>query len=107
MVLAKQVQIRKNDIPPGWSLEAADFINKMIHRKPGTRLGANGPEEVKAHPWFKNFPWDELLRKELISPFIPNVQLNINISAMKIIFITSEQIVMKMRKTLKQLNKMR
>ena len=75
MVLAKQVQIRKNDIPPGWSIEAADFVNKMIHRKPGTRLGANGPEEVKGHPWFKNFPWDELLKKELISPFIPNVNI--------------------------------
>jgi len=29
-ILAKQVQIRKNDVPPGWSLEAADFINKLI-----------------------------------------------------------------------------
>ena len=29
-ILAKQVQIKKNEIPVGWSLEAADFINKMI-----------------------------------------------------------------------------
>jgi hypothetical protein len=29
-VLAKQVQIKKSDIPEGWSLEAADFINKCL-----------------------------------------------------------------------------
>lgn len=28
-VLAKQVQIKKNDIPEGWSIEAADFINRV------------------------------------------------------------------------------
>ena len=29
-ILAKQVQIKKNDIPVGWSIEAADFINRLI-----------------------------------------------------------------------------
>ena len=29
-ILAKQVQIKKNDIPPGWSIEAADFVNRLI-----------------------------------------------------------------------------
>jgi len=29
MMLAKRVYIRKNEIPEGWSLEAADFINKV------------------------------------------------------------------------------
>lgn len=28
-ILAKQVQIKKNEIPDGWSLEAADFINRV------------------------------------------------------------------------------
>lgn len=28
-VLARQVQLRKVDIPEGWSLESADFINKV------------------------------------------------------------------------------
>lgn len=35
------------------------------------RLGINGPDEVKDHPWLKNFPWDKLLNKEIESPFIP------------------------------------
>jgi len=27
--MAKQVQIRKNEIPDGWSIEAADLINRV------------------------------------------------------------------------------
>ena len=28
-ILAKQIQIKRTEIPEGWSLEAADFINKV------------------------------------------------------------------------------
>jgi len=35
-------------------------------------LGINGPEEVKAHPWFKDFPWQKLYNKELVAPFCPD-----------------------------------
>ena len=28
-ILSKQVQIKQDEIPPGWSYEAADFINKV------------------------------------------------------------------------------
>jgi len=72
-ILAKQVQIKKNEIPDGWSIESADFINRMIQRKPNNRLGVNGPEEVKNHPWLKDFPWTKLLNKDIEPLFIPNV----------------------------------
>lgn len=29
-ILARQIQLKRPDIPDGWSSEAADFINKMI-----------------------------------------------------------------------------
>jgi serine/threonine protein kinase len=70
-ILAKQVQIKRNEIPEGWSLEAADFVNKLIQRKPINRLGLDGPIEVKNHPWLKNFPWQKLMNKELDPPFMP------------------------------------
>ena len=54
-ILAKQVQIKRVDIPQGWSKEAADFVNRTIQRKPVNRLGLNGPEEVKNHPWLRDF----------------------------------------------------
>lgn len=28
-ILAKQVQIKHSDIPDGWSIEAADFVNRV------------------------------------------------------------------------------
>lgn len=34
--------IKKDSIPEGWSIEAADFANKLLHRNPAKRLGANG-----------------------------------------------------------------
>jgi len=58
-------------VTQGWSREAADFINKLIQRKPASRLGLNGPDEVKEHVWFKDFDWDELFSKKKTSPFIP------------------------------------
>lgn len=30
-ILSKQIQIKRNEIPRGWSVEAADFINKVIN----------------------------------------------------------------------------
>lgn len=39
--------IKKSDLPDGWSIEAADFVNKLLQRKPANRLGLNGPKDVK------------------------------------------------------------
>ena len=70
-VMAKQAIIHKNDIQEGWSLEAADCINKLLQRKPAKRLGVNGAKDVKKHIWFKNYPWNDLYNFKLTSPFIP------------------------------------
>lgn len=35
----------------------------------------NGPNEVKNHPWIKNYPWDDLKKSRVKSPFIPPVRL--------------------------------
>ncbi|KAM3128641.1 hypothetical protein pb186bvf_019270 [Paramecium bursaria] len=70
-VLAKQVQIKNTDIPSGWSLEAADFANRLIQRKPAARLGNNGPDEVKQHQWFKDYNWDKLNGREIDPPYRP------------------------------------
>jgi len=71
-MVAQQVQLKKKDIPEGWSLEAADFINKCLQRKPEFRLGSNGPHEVKNHAWLRNFQWKKLLEETLEAPFCPS-----------------------------------
>ena len=71
-VLARQVQLTRSEVPTGWSFEAVDFVNKLIQRKPLNRLGLNGPQEVKAHPWLQSFPWNKLYGKEIPAPFLPS-----------------------------------
>lgn len=41
-------------------------------RNPKSRLGLNGPNEIKSHVWFKEFEWVNLLARKLPSPFVPN-----------------------------------
>jgi hypothetical protein len=43
----------------------------LLQRKPSNRLGANGINELKDHPWFKNYPWDDMYQKKCLSPYIP------------------------------------
>ena len=75
-IMAKQVVIHRKDIKNGWGVEAADFINKLLQRKPGKRLGAHGATEVKNHIWFKNYNWNDLYNKKLIAPYIPSNEDN-------------------------------
>ena len=70
-VVARQVQLRKTDIPDGWSVEAADFVNKLLWRKASNRLGFNGPHEVKNHAWLRDVQWQKIFEKTVDSPFKP------------------------------------
>ena len=71
-VLKEQALIKKSMIPEEWSIEAADFINKLIQRKPANRLGLSGAEEAKQHVWLKDFNWDSLLEKTMKPAFLPD-----------------------------------
>jgi len=71
MIMSKQVQVKKNETPEGWSVESADFINRLLQRKPANRLGLRGAAEVKDHPWVKNFDWNGLYDRKIEAPFIP------------------------------------
>ena len=70
-ILASQIQIKGKDIPKGWSIEGADFINKLIQRKSKDRLGFHGIHEIKNHPWFKYYNWKNIYLQKENAPFIP------------------------------------
>jgi serine/threonine protein kinase len=70
-VMAKQIQITKKSLPPGWSKESADFVNRLIQRKPIKRLGNKGIDEIKSHPWLKYYDWKSLYLEKINAPFIP------------------------------------
>jgi hypothetical protein len=70
----KDVQIKKSNLPSGWSIEAADFVNKLLNRKPTNRLGFNGPSEVKNHVWLKNVDWQAIIEKRAKAPILPEAK---------------------------------
>lgn len=53
------------------SPEARDILKRLLCDA-DDRLGANGVEEIKKHPFFKGIDWDNL--RNLKSPFVPNVK---------------------------------
>jgi serine/threonine kinase 38 len=53
------------------SREAEDLIAKMITNS-NERLGKNGVEEIKAHPFFKKVDWNNIRNTK--APFIPEIK---------------------------------
>jgi len=70
-IMAKQAIINKIEIPEGWSLDAADFANRLLIRKDINRLGYYNEDLIKEHPWVKNIDWNKIKNKKLIAPFTP------------------------------------
>ncbi len=56
------------------SPEAHDLVTKLLIIDPKKRLGYNGAEEVKQHPFFKGINWDQLYNEE--PPITPDVDIN-------------------------------
>ena len=54
------------------SKEAVDILKRLIN-DPEKRLGRNGAEEIKLHPFFKNVDWKHI-KETLIPPFIPDLK---------------------------------
>jgi serine/threonine-protein kinase RIM15 len=48
-----------------------DFMQRLMTLDPIQRLGANGAEEVKAHPFFEGIEWDKVTTSE--AAFIPQI----------------------------------
>ena len=71
LIISKQAKIRKEDLPKGWGMVAADFINGLLQRKPNKRLGYQNISDIKEHPWMKDIDWELLNNKELEAPFLP------------------------------------
>ena len=70
-ILAKEVKITNKKLKEGWSKDFMNFINELIKRKPEDRLGKNGIDEIKKHPWLKYFNWKDLYLMKIKAPFIP------------------------------------
>ena len=58
-------------------MQAADFINQCLQRKPVNRIGyKNGTSELKSHPWFEDFNWSTLANRTMGSKHVPNINVD-------------------------------
>ncbi|KAF9413408.1 hypothetical protein BGZ94_000735, partial [Podila epigama] len=66
-ILNRDIDWHENELEI--SPEARDFMERLICPDVKLRLGANGADEVKAHPFFKGINWDTLLSER--PAFVP------------------------------------
>lgn len=60
--------------PAFLSEECKSFLEGLLTRDPDNRLGSNGDgEEVRNHPWLRDFDFQKLLAKEYKPEFVPTV----------------------------------
>ncbi|KAL3229175.1 Serine/threonine-protein kinase YPK2/YKR2 [Nakaseomyces bracarensis] len=59
--------------PDGFDRDAKDLLIVLLSRDPQRRLGFNGAEEIKSHPFFAQLSWKRLLMKGYIPPYKPPV----------------------------------
>jgi len=71
--------------------EARSILTGLLSRDPTKRLGVNGAEEIKRHPFFlKHIDFKKLLRKKIQPPFKPKVASAVDVSNFDTVF-TSEE----------------
>jgi serine/threonine protein kinase len=61
-------------IPHNFSINATDFISKLLVKDPQKRLGGGkeDAEELKRHPFWKTINWSEMAQRNYQAPFLPN-----------------------------------
>jgi len=61
-------------IPDYVSVEGQDLLARLLERNPKRRLGSNGVDEVKNHPFFSSINWDDILNKRVTPEFKPKIK---------------------------------
>ncbi|KAG5638720.1 hypothetical protein H0H81_010703 [Sphagnurus paluster] len=69
--------------------EARSVLTGLLTRDPSKRLGVNGAEEIKRHPFFKNhIDFKKLARKQIHPPFKPSVASPVDVSNFDTVFVS-------------------
>lgn len=59
--------------PKYFTPESISLIKGLLDRDPDQRLGAQGAEEIKQHPFFQDMDWEALVQMEIPPSFIPSI----------------------------------
>jgi serine/threonine protein kinase len=76
--------------PDEVSPSARSILTGLLTRDPAQRLGVNGAEEIKRHPFFEKIEWRRLAQKKIQPPFKPSVRSPVDVSNFDTVF-TAEQ----------------
>ncbi|KAI9573605.1 kinase-like domain-containing protein [Boletus coccyginus] len=72
---------------------ARSILTSLLDRDPTRRLGVNGAEEIKKHPFFeKHLDFKKLLQKKIQPPFKPSVSSPVDVSNFDTVFTTEAPI---------------
>ncbi|KAH7911722.1 kinase-like domain-containing protein [Hygrophoropsis aurantiaca] len=73
--------------------QARSILTCLLNRDPSRRLGVNGAEEIKKHPFFdQHIDFKKLLQKKIQPPFKPSVSSPVDVSNFDTVFTTEEAI---------------
>lgn len=66
--------------PDDMSPDARTLLSGLLTRDPARRLGVNGADEIKRHPFFASIDWGLLMAKKIQPPFKPSVESAVDTS---------------------------
>lgn len=73
------------------SPQARSILTGLLTRDPSQRLGVNGAEEIRKHPFFeKHIDFKQLLQKKIQPPFKPSVSSPVDVSNFDTVFTAEE-----------------
>jgi len=52
----------------GLSQNALDFVMELLRTEPGRRLGCQGVQQIKSHPWVRDLDWNGIKHQTCKSP---------------------------------------
>ncbi|CAI9779913.1 unnamed protein product [Fraxinus pennsylvanica] len=63
-------------LPQTFSLEAVDLITKLLEVDESARLGSQGIDSIKRHPWFHGADWEGLAHGTVPIPNVILLRIN-------------------------------
>ncbi|MCQ2821506.1 MAG: serine/threonine-protein kinase [archaeon] len=61
-------------IPRYLTEDARDLLSKLLEVNPRKRIGYNGAEEIRKHPYFKEVEFEKVFAKAYTPPFVPKLK---------------------------------
>lgn len=69
------------EFPADTDFETAEFLSGLLDRDPSTRLGVRGGvDEIKSHMYFAEIDWDQVYARQLVPPYVPDLQSDMDLS---------------------------